>query len=102
MVSEDNVLQHRFSRPDRLKEPPKMWPQVVVIIPGIGSGFKGGLFAGNRVMFLMPLLDVNTPEPVGIGAGVVTGAKIDARLRDVSNTGPTEFDDALRAHNRGC
>src|SRR5277367_1122108 len=98
MVSEDGILEHRFPRSDRLKEPPKMWTQVIVIIPAIGLGFKRGLFAGNRVMFLMPLLGVSTPEAAGIGACVVAGAKIYARLWQIANAGPTKFDDALRAH----
>src|ERR1700733_1490277 len=98
MVSEDNILEHRFPRSDRLKEPPKMRPQVVVIIPAVALGFKRGLLAGNRVMFLMPLFGVSIPEAAGIGAGVVAGAKVYPRLWDVANAGPTEFDDALRAH----
>src|SRR5712664_3822947 len=71
VVSEDGILDHWLPRSDRLKEPPKMRSKIVVIIPAIGLGFKHGLFAGNRVMLLMPLLDVNTPEAAGIGARVV-------------------------------
>jgi hypothetical protein len=62
MVSEDCVLDYRFTRPNRLEELPQMRPQVVVIISVIGQGLESRLFTGNRVVFLMPLLHIGTSE----------------------------------------
>src|ERR1700722_7324611 len=98
MMPEDRVLNDRLARLNRLEELPQMRPQIVVIISGIGQGFESRLFARNRIVFLMPLLDIGASEAPGVRACVVARGFVYARLGDMGNTGPTEFDDALRSH----
>lgn len=92
-MTEDDVLQNGLTRTDRLEELPQMGFEIVVVVSVVNDGFRSRFFAGNGVMFLVPLLDVCVAKPRRIGTGVIAWRSVDAGLRDMGNRGLAEFDD---------
>jgi hypothetical protein len=61
VVTEYDVLHHRFPGPHSLEKIPEMWFQVVIIVALEALRFESRLMAGLRIMFRMPLFEVRFP-----------------------------------------
>src|ERR1700693_3453326 len=95
VVPEHRILQHRLARPDGLEEIPEVGTQIVIIVPLEDQALRSQLLSGFRVVFLMPLCEIDSLQTSRKRAGVVAGREIHPGLRRIADSKLCEFDDTL-------
>jgi hypothetical protein len=98
VVTEDRILHNWLSRPNCLKEFPKVGPEVIVVISVVGYCLRSGLLSRCGIVLLMPLFDIGILQAGGEGASVIARSEVNSGLRGIAHTELTKFDDALGTH----
>src|SRR5438093_6646155 len=71
VVTEHDVLRHRFPRAHCLEERPQVRPDVVEVGPAESYGLRHWRLAQLRIVLLVPFREVRLPQRPGIAAGVI-------------------------------
>src|SRR5437867_10717583 len=83
VVSKHCILHNRLTRTYRLEEVPQMRLDVVPGNASIRDSFEGWFFPRNRIVFLMPLLEIFFAQGLRETKGVITWRCIHSGLRNV-------------------
>src|SRR5260370_479747 len=84
VVTEQNVLHDRFSRPDGLEEIPEMRPQIIIVVPPITYALRGRLISRFGIVLVVPALEVGVLQAARKSVAVIAGSQVNPGLRDVA------------------
>ena len=83
MMTKHRVFHNRLSRANRLEEIPKVRLHLVPGNTAIADSFKCRLLAGNRIVLLVPLLEIGLTHALGKTRCVIAGREVHAGLWDI-------------------